>query len=306
MKRAMDAARGTAQAALLGLVAVLQAVVPAQADDPLPEFYGLYGVDNGRLVELSASSNSPVLGSDVTFLYFGKSISTSADAIRLTRAYFIRNWVFPGSSFEPNNKWTVIQGSPAVVLRTRPVPGQPEMIYLVPREPLSSGAMYSVRLQNGDGSSFFVDSVPSADQIAQRDYCVDVSVGNPFHIAGGMYTLKNASTCAQVDCVLAGRPASSCAQQSSGEAPNSGGGGASAGSPRLPYEGRWVGQIKWGLLASSAAAITLTASAAGEATGTTQYTKDLESSPYCEGTLIAAESADGQYVFQEKIVRTRG
>ena len=83
-------------------------------------------------------------------------------------------------------------------------------------------------------------------------------------------------------------------------------GGAAADSRGLPYAGRWVGQIKWGPIASSTAVITLTANATGGAAGTTQYTKDRESSPYCEGTLIAAESADGQYVFQEQIVRTRG
>lgn len=76
-------------------------------------------------------------------------------------------------------------------------------------------------------------------------------------------------------------------------------------SPQAAFVGRWVGQIKWGL-ASSVAVVTLTGTTPGEAAGTTQYTKDRESSPYCEGTLIAAESADGQYVFQEQIVRTRG
>jgi len=95
----------------------------------LPEYYGFYALESGRLIDL-AKPGAVRLSSKATFLLFDKNVGliTGFGAVRLSQygavCYRDRN---PEELYAP------------VTLMSRPVKGQPELVQFVPSRPLRPG-----------------------------------------------------------------------------------------------------------------------------------------------------------------------
>jgi len=238
-------------------------------------------------------------------------------------------------------KWYVDDvAARATALRGKPIEGKPEMLMLVPREPLRPGAY---RFIGGNVSgSFFVNrelvfkslegSADCFDQIYADQYAdysdqkmrgkglevtckestlrpgtVDGAGGSPVPASPDSGTPAGSAAApatrlppAYETCVARGVSPKSCEMlyppTSTGEP---------AGTSIAPIAGRWVGEIKW-RLSKSKVVLDLNPAPAGQPAGRAQYTKILESSPYCEGALVLVEQQGNKYTFKEEITRTRG
>ncbi|MEK7466477.1 MAG: WD40 repeat domain-containing protein [Planctomycetota bacterium] len=164
--------------------------VPQPAPAPgmrLPEFHGLYALDGDRLVELGkqAKFEDCELDSKATFILFDKTVSTGLSSLagspRLQRSVFVRYRVsdvviledisgLQEATVSSLNQWKK-EGKP-VECRTKPIPGQADMIQIVPPQPLQPGAyefanfkaVFSVALAQNERCDEFQDSYrPVAD-----------------------------------------------------------------------------------------------------------------------------------------------
>lgn len=140
---------------------------PAFADEPIPSYYGIYAVEAGKLIDLQTFANRPVseaaFGSQVYFLLFHKLVNVGAGSAATLHALGYQRYRLHVYGWQadpdkaplriteriPVNKLTFpnmlgIQPdcNRDIPLRGAPVPGQAEMIKLVPAQPLSPGYYY--------------------------------------------------------------------------------------------------------------------------------------------------------------------
>ena len=356
MKRIRHAARGAVWVGLLAVVLGPHAMAPARAADPLPEFYGFYAVDNGRLIEFKSTGNIDVnVSPSVRFIVFNRMGGLQAADAHLSRMKYLRYVSEPRESSQTKAPTRVVaekkgwyrDDSPdrSIELRAKPVEGKPEMMMLVPREPLTPGAYTFVG--GGIQGHFFVNkealftSIESSadcfdqiypdfslanylsdfDQVVKSGKGKEIPCAESDLTSGAADRLEGERVPASPDsgsqagstsapatkfppayetCVARGVPAKSCEMlyppTSTGEP---------AGTSIAPIAGRWVGEIKW-RLSKSKVVLDLNPAPAGQPAGRAQYTKILESSPYCEGALVLVEQQGNKYTFKEEITRTRG
>jgi hypothetical protein len=301
----------------------------ARAADPVPEFYGFYALDNGRLTELKASSsNWPNVSATTRFIEFGKGVGAAVSNTHLSRLVFLRAIIDPDSATPERmeNRWYRSSNvSRDMELRSKPVVGQPEMIMLVPREALTNG-VYSVVRGESVIATFYVNKDAVLANLQESKDCVDhvwEGMGDQFswdkfdeRVRGQHQTIlcsqsklegmarrsSGGDAAAYENCLSVGNKPEFCEKQYRSAPAKAGSTGQASGAVAL---GRWTGEIKWGL-GTSTASVTIAGLDMGQKVGRTSYTKTRESAPYCEGELTLSEEANGQYVFQEKILRTQG
>jgi hypothetical protein len=194
---------GVALSLLVGSV-----VSPAQASVPIPESYGLYAIERD---ELSDGTKAPEAGfsPSVRFLFFSKTASMGGWDIFLQRAAYVRYhidvgaWAVPDTGpvpvkeVRPVKEWSQPAGSgfrrPAflgrVEVRVEPVPGQDEMILIVPVEPLKPG-VYVLQVQPGTWWRFAVER----SKLVEMEPCLDFYL--PMSLAGAQY-----EPCARYDAL---------------------------------------------------------------------------------------------------------
>lgn len=150
-----------------------------------PEFYGIYANNNNKLIEMAESDkNRPPydFGQNVQFLVFQKRAEMYANGLTIERAIFVRTVNNPGMDGKqpPKNVNTWKPRRDGVVsTRTKPVAGQPEQIYVVPRSPLPAG-MYIVSVKGGGGElgKFYVDKNQVTQNLERGKDCIDIVVGS--------------------------------------------------------------------------------------------------------------------------------
>jgi len=195
---------GVALSLLVGSV-----VSPAEASVPIPKSYGLYAIERD---ELSDGTKVPEAGfsPSVQFLFFSNAVSMGGGwDIFLQRAAYVRYhidvgaWVVPDTGpvpvkeVRPVREWSQPTGSgfrrPAflgkVEVRVKPVPGQGEMILIVPTEPLKPG-VYVLQVQPGTWWRFAVER----SKLVETEPCLDFYL--PMSLAGAQY-----EPCARYDAL---------------------------------------------------------------------------------------------------------
>jgi len=155
---------------------------------PLPQYYGLYAVDQGALVRIGGSpglelenwSTQQDLGPDTTFVVYSPALATGSlpldREVVLERVAKVRDERSADGSVIPTpNAWAApdLPGY-GIPLQYEPVAGQPDMTIAAPVSPLTPG-LYSLKLRGTDGwnSRFGIawSSVTTAQYAAQ--YCVE-------------------------------------------------------------------------------------------------------------------------------------
>lgn len=152
----------------------------------VPEFYGVYARDRGRLVRMEVSAKDVkdvAIGSDTSFIIYEKWVSQTPgvplnQAVALRRLYYIRNHVMttPLDGFYPQsrtptkpvNKWGAENSGQPLPILMKPVKGYNEAVEIVPKGPLEPG-VYSLRTL-GNAYAF---SVRFSD-INNDNFCVDM------------------------------------------------------------------------------------------------------------------------------------
>lgn len=146
----------------------------------LPEFYGMYAFDQGKYHEFQVGedySNSNY-GAKVRFLVFLKDISSASKRISLQRLVYVRNVVvhYPAGlskpEIKPYNKWHLGSGH-TIKTRIKPVKGESEMIYVVPREKLAPG-LYALSLAE-KSVRFYIQATLIPKILSQSEHCVDLA-----------------------------------------------------------------------------------------------------------------------------------
>jgi hypothetical protein len=124
---------------------------------PIPDYFGIYAVTTGGLVELKPNTTSKALGAEVEFVYYSKSANT-AEGFRLlrtpdqnTRQVASKNdGKFKGwadfqkqtEEFSADNQAGISgipRGSTQIELRAKSISGQPEIVRLIPANFLAPG-----------------------------------------------------------------------------------------------------------------------------------------------------------------------
>lgn len=147
----------------------------AQAAEPLPEFYGFYAVDNGRLIELQESGSPPDVGSAVRFIVFQNNLSPQSRGMRVSRMRYLRRSIKPDSKPPTKNddRWYQVNDTTRdIELRAKPIAGQSQMMMLVPRQQLASGA-YAVVIGDNHVASIFVNKATVMSDLEKSEDCVD-------------------------------------------------------------------------------------------------------------------------------------
>jgi hypothetical protein len=95
---------------------------------------------------------------------------------------YIRNNIHQGADLSGQrhgtvavNTWRSGGSDKSVDFRVKPVKGEHEMVYLVPRSELKSGA-YAVDASGTPTEYFFIDKKVVTNNISESDYCVDVLI----------------------------------------------------------------------------------------------------------------------------------
>ncbi len=186
--------------------------------DAVPQSYGLYALQDGRIgrlngdcdFETSTWSARSSLDPEVQFIIFDRTLATSSalmqEMVTLYRVAQVRNEVGAAGPVVPAkaNSWAVAALPPfQVPLQFRPVPGHGEMVQATPVRPLPPG-LYSLRLR---GSASVIDTRFGVgwDQVDQaryaRDNCVDRIAGTPLayrlcsdEAAGGSLPVREVSS----------------------------------------------------------------------------------------------------------------
>jgi hypothetical protein len=183
---------------------VTQPPNPGQADHAaatgasvqLPQYYGLYAVDQGAVVRLDGNpdwerrtwSVRQDMAPNVRFLVFSRRLATTEQpldqSITLARVARVRNEQTPAGPVwaSPN-----LPGY-GVTLEFQPVPDHPDMIIAQPESPLSPG-LYSLHLLGGAPRNSRFGVAWSSVQESQyaAEYCVERYAGGyrPCSSAGG-------------------------------------------------------------------------------------------------------------------------
>lgn len=160
-----------------------------------PEFYGIYASNNNKLIEMAEGNKSPYdFGPNVQFLVYQKMAEMYAGSLEIERAIFVRTVNNPGMDGKQPpknvNTWKP-RSDGAVATRTKPVAGQSEQIYVVPRSPLPTG-VYIVSIKGGGGEigKFYVNKDQVARSLERGEDCIDIVVGSgwasyEYDIGGG-------------------------------------------------------------------------------------------------------------------------
>lgn len=174
--------RGVYQLVLVLLLVMLSNTVYGAK---LPEFYGVYAVDKGKLHELQwkVDSADQNFGPKVRLLVFKKWVSMVGDRIWLQRLVYVRNqfnnmdMVKAGYAeliTRPYNKWHLGSGH-YVKIRRKPVKGESEMIYIVPRRKLRPGLYAITSKQNKETlAHFYVKASLIPKNLVKSKHCVDL------------------------------------------------------------------------------------------------------------------------------------
>lgn len=151
-----------------------------------PEFYGIYANNNNKLIEMAESDkNRPPydFGQNVQFLVFQKQAEMYANSLTIMRAIFVRTVNNPGMDGKQPpknvNTWKPRRDGIAVAMRTKPVAGQPDQIYVVPREPLPAG-MYILSFgdRGEEIGKFYIDKDQVVRSLERGEDCIDIVVGS--------------------------------------------------------------------------------------------------------------------------------
>lgn len=149
------------------------------ANGSSPEFYGIYANSNNHLIEMDDNKNPHAFDQKVQFLVFQKHAEMYANGLTIERAIFVRNVNDPGmDGRQPPknvNKWQPRRNG-GVETRKKPVSGQPEQIYVVPRSLLPAG-FYFVKSGDKVIGVFFVDVEQVLNNLDQGSDCIDIKVG---------------------------------------------------------------------------------------------------------------------------------
>lgn len=155
----------------------------------LPEFYGIYAVENDKLIDIKNDSQFSELSHKTQFIVFNKNIQMIADHVRIVRMVFVRNQIMDGFMSQPPTisayqKWKASAEATPIETRIKPVPGQPEQIYLVPRDTLPAGA-YSISVGKERMGLFFVDKASVLQGLENSSHCVDLKVHDSMSLRMG-------------------------------------------------------------------------------------------------------------------------
>lgn len=164
------------------VVSVLKPLILLAAAVSLPEYYGVYARDRGRLVRMEKREdkvNKFDFNPDVTFVIYDKAISTHFSSfdqkdIVIKRLFYIRERFSYGDGKiirrEPVNAWVEAE-NPAwsLPILVKPVAGQTEAIEVVPKEHFSPG-VYSFQIRGAGAQITF--SVRHTD-IQMNNLCFD-------------------------------------------------------------------------------------------------------------------------------------
>jgi hypothetical protein len=182
----------------------------AETPVPIPESAGLYAVEGDALVD-GATVPDAELSPSVRFLFFGKAVSLGETDVTLQRAAYVRYhidvgaWIVPDAGpisvkeVRPVQEWSQPRLSgfrrPAflgkVAVTVKPVPGQDEMLLIVPAEPLTPG-VYVLQVEPGRWWRFAVER----SKLVEAERCLDFYL--PMSLAGARY-----APCARYDALAA-------------------------------------------------------------------------------------------------------
>ncbi len=176
------------------LVLVLLFVVPSSTlyGATLPEFYGVYIKDNGKYYEgkpASKGSSGDFSGS-IRVLIFDKIVLTAGSEYTLYKLMFARNKITkqPGGRSRAKvsalNRWYWSTNHP-IDTRIKPVKGEPEMVYMVPRKPLPPG-FYAIGMGTQNWiASFYIDKARMPNDLSKSDMCIDIQASYGFLLLPG-------------------------------------------------------------------------------------------------------------------------
>jgi hypothetical protein len=183
------------------------------AQEKLPEFFGVYALDEGRTVSLyegqgSGATNSkeiewysipqnsklidsrPQLSTSARFLIFYSNAGEMIQAMSLYKLPLVRNILesLPADAFHPPTKRVVSSPNLALLagipqgahrLLAKPVPNQLQMVEIVPAPKLSLG-LYVLQYSPSGGSGWFSIFSITGSQQPGDSYCLDLTLpGGP-------------------------------------------------------------------------------------------------------------------------------
>lgn len=162
-------------------------IIPASvnASTLLPEFYGVYAIDKGKLTELTENwEEKPELSKLAKFIVFDKGISQKIQSLKLVKMVYVRNYIYRASKeVQKNEEYHLIKDKKrSIDFRTKPVKGEDEMVYVVPRNPLVPGIYAMISGDSSDGSKkhFAVDIKTHRKNRDSGSDCADMSFNNAF------------------------------------------------------------------------------------------------------------------------------
>jgi hypothetical protein len=182
---------------ILGLVSAVSAA------ESLPEFYGFYATDGGQLHEFAGTDVQGDFSPNVRFILFDKRLGLAQPTALLHRMKFLRHIREPADPSDFNAVRCVVKKEAVWIkglekerqfeLRAKPIPGQTEMVMLVPRDPLIAGA-YLVAVGDQVLGYLFVEKTKTFAGLENSDDCVDAERRVSGGIAGMMQGLSGSQT----------------------------------------------------------------------------------------------------------------
>lgn len=163
----------------------------------LPEFYGIYAMDGTKLTEMK-NDGSYEFQPQVRFILYSQAAGKLAQAgipvtklVRLSRMSYVRNVIMSSFGQPPTvtatNKWAdepkISARDRAIEIGIKPVAGNPEQVYLVPRPALENGR-YTLKAPEGE-FHFYVNRNEVIKDPKNGADCVDYMVDNPFALSMG-------------------------------------------------------------------------------------------------------------------------
>lgn len=167
---------------IINIILTLTCLQISNAYGASPEFYGIYASNNNELIEMVKGDNKPPydFNQKVQFLVFQKQAELFVNSLTIERAIFVRSVNNPGLDRKQPpknlNTWKPRRNG-VVEIRTKPVAGQTEQIYVVPRAPLPTG-MYIVSMKGmgGEIGRFYVDKNQVTKNLERGEDCIDIVV----------------------------------------------------------------------------------------------------------------------------------
>lgn len=314
-------ARGSrASLSVLGLLTL--GWVGALSAEPVPEFYGFYAVDGGKLHEFGKTQDKVEgdFSPGVRFILFDKRVALAPADPSLYRLKFIRYLREPADPADFNGGMCVVKEHKLwmrsedkerqLELRSKPMPGQTEMVMFVPREPLKPGAYLVAEDDHAYGYLFVGRNDLFANLEASAD-CVDASrrtqggIAAMFQQFGGWHdevpcSQSNMKPGTKDRCQ--GPTARSTVASTAGAS-----GGAPAAASGTGVAGTWTGRIEISIMGYYAT-LAISSTTAGQPAGQSEYRSPptAGSRLLCRGMLTFTAQEGDQYTFEEKITENHG